>query len=758
MTGTFAVYTSYCFALGIFVVAYWPALPGAIATSLLLVLGGASFLYRFRSLAWLLWGMCFAIYWGHSSLSSQLPDSLTPSDHLVTGVIQGMPVNDGHRQRFNLKILESTSSPELRRIRISWYQPQVELQPGQVWKLLVRLRRPRGNINPGVFDYQAWLMRNDISATGYVRESPQNRLLHTVGSIDSLRYRLREAILSSPLSEQSRGLIIALTLGDRSLISATAWQRLTQFGLVHLLVVSGLHIGLVAAIGYWVGSTLVRAVMVFGVTANSVYGGAMMALLFAMGYSLLAGFSLPTQRALAMISVAIGGVLLNRHLSKSNGFGLALAGVAVIDPLAVLSAGFWLSFGAVAGLLWLVPWAANLSWGWRALRVQWLVFLVLWLPLVFWQLPIAWLSPLVNLLVIPWIGFLVVPVCLMGTVISLLSRDMAFHLWVVAGWQLDQLMTLLGGISIPRWLPLYPLWPTTLISACLLAVLALLLLLPRGLPGRWLIVPLMVALFFFPNNNPDPLSLTVLDVGQGLSVVVRTRMHTLVYDAGPAHGKQFDTGTAVVTPYLRRQGITGVDRLIISHGDNDHAGGASGLNSLIPASDVLVGDTQSDYDMPVRPCRAGESWRWDGVDFEVLHPSQRSQDSDGNNRSCVLLVRYGTEQILLTGDIETSAERQLLASNKDLAGPIRVLLAPHHGSQTSSSQRFVTALSPQHVVFSAGYRHHYGHPAEAVQERYRVAGATLWNTAEQGALQFSWSTTGNIEVTTGRADRRRYWY
>lgn len=750
------MYASYAFAIGIFAVAYWPTLPGVSATLLLLVLGALGFILRFKTPAWLLWGMCFAIYWGHSSLAAQLPESLTPSDHLVTGIVQDIPVDDGHRQRFNLKILESPIVPELQRLRISWYQPPLDLQPGQVWQLKVRLRRPRGNVNPGGFDYQAWLMRENISATGYVRESPDNHLLDRLTTIDSWRYQLRMLIISAPLSEQSQGLIVALTLGDRSLISKADWDSMARFGLVHLLVVSGLHIGLMAAIGYWLGTSLTRVIALLAFRANAVYGGALTALLFALGYSVLAGFSLPTQRALVMIAVAIVAVLLNRHVSRVSGFGLALVGVAIIDPLAVLSAGFWLSFGAVAGLLWLVPVSVNVSRWWQGLQVQWVVFLVLWLPLVFWQLPVAWFSPVVNMLVIPWVGFLVVPVCLLGVAISLLSWNMAVNLWGIAGWQLEQLMTLLGNVSMPAWLPVYPHWPLSLTNALMLLLLAILLILPKGLPCRWLMSPLLVAILYLPNTNPYPLSLTVLDVGQGLSVVVKTRMHTLVYDAGPAHGRQFDTGSAVVAPFLRRQGVKNIDRLIISHADNDHAGGAVGLNQLIPAEDVLAGEQLVNSNLKERPCRAGESWHWDGIDFAVLHP--HNSTGQGNNQSCVLWIGYGTEQVLLTGDIESSVEQKLLDTVRDLKGPVRVLLAPHHGSKTSSSTSFVSALSPVHVVFSAGYRHHYGHPAEAVRDRYQSAGAVLWSTAEQGAIQFNWLSADNLEVTNARTDRPRYWY
>ena len=751
------MYGIYSFALGIYVVAYWPVLPGYVVAAVL-TLGGLLLLpTRARAISGLLLGVSYGICWGNLSLSHQLPDDLTPSDHSVTGEIVGMPLDDGYRVRFNLKLQQAPSILPLKLLRLSWYQQEVKLVPGQLWQLQVRLRRPRGNVNPGGFDYQGWLLSQGISAAGYVRPDGDHRLLGTTVTVDGWRYQLRERIQTSPASITSQALIAALTIGDRSQIDRELWQRLSQFGLVHLLVVSGLHIGFLATIGFVSGAVLARLIGLLGWSVNARYCGALVALVTAMAYSLMAGLSLPTQRAMMMVGVALLAILANRHIGKVTGFGLALAGVAIVDPLATQTAGFWMSFGAVAGLLWLAPVFCRVSIWQQLLSVQWLVFAVLLLPLVLWQLPVAWFSPLVNLFAIPWVGFLIIPLCLLGSALSPFSHSLADVCWWLAGWQLDQLVALLHCMDLPGWLPQFLPFQLSGVSLWLMLAVSFLLMLPRGIPGRFLLIPLLLALLWLPKVRQSPLTVTVLDVGQGLSVVVQTARHNLVYDTGPAYQDSFDTGSAVVAPFLRMQGATLLDKLVVSHADNDHAGGTAGLMAVFPPDDLVVGEILGIPKVDERSCLAGESWHWDGVNFRFLYPFPETR-VEGNNRSCVLLIRYGDDEILLTGDIEKSVERQLLNMDKFFPDAISVLVAPHHGSRTSSSVSFVSALAPQNVVFSAGYRHHFGHPADIVQERYRQQGATLWNTAEQGAIQFRWDQKGDLSVIPMRREQRRYWH
>ncbi len=789
------IFVFFSITVGIFSVGLWPALPKPAWLVLPLIVGFLLFVLEFKRLAWLSWGMFYGSCWGLYTLSYQLPEEQNPSEFLLRGEVIGLPSNEGNRTRFNFQVTSGSSQNlasdidlRLKKLRLNWYYSPVKLEPGQVWQLKVKLRKPRGTVNPGGFDYQAWLIRQGVSATGYVRKG-ENRLLSNQNTFlssfntffDRYRFVIREAILKLPISEAPKSLIIALTIGDRSEVTPELWDSLALSGVVHLMVISGLHVGLVAYFFYLFGAGLARLLISVGLFITARYWGSWCALLASIVYAGLAGFSLPTQRALVMISVAILAVLLDRKISRGLGFTMALCGVAIIDPLAFISAGFWLSFGAVACLLWLIPiFRIEKGWDWcRSLKqysqVQWLVFLVLLIPLILNQLSIAWVSPLVNLLAIPWVSLVIVPLCLIGTVLLPVNSAWAVHIWSFAGWQLDYFIDFINLFSdhnsfsilnsLPRYLPL----PHTASISLVLVFVSFLVLLPKGIPGKFLSLPLiaglLTVLFFGTGNYLPPLKITVLDVGQGLSVVVQTNgitgKHTLVYDTGPAYSSGFNMGDAVVIPYLRYWGKTKLNTLVISHADNDHVGGFTSLIEKFPASEVFLGEkiqaegTLSE-DMPLNFCRSGHAWEWDDVVFEFLHP-RREVEEEGNNRSCVLQITYEDQIILLPGDIESDAERRLQHQMK-FAQPVTLLVAPHHGSKTSSSAGFVNALEPEHVVFSTGYKHHFGHPAKIVVQRYEYKGATLWNTAEQGAIEFSWDERGSLSVTNERRESKGYWH
>lgn len=845
----------YSFTVGVFSVGLWPDLRGAWFVTVLFIFVLLLFYIKRKVLASLLLGMCYASSWGIYTLSHQLPEDLTPSEFLVTGEVVGLPSVDDRRIQFHLRVLESefleagmpsTSGNTglrptiaLKKLRLSWYNQDLDLVPGQIWQLRVKLRRPRGSVNPGGFDYQAWLLRQGISATGYVRgeyrpdaDAP-NRLLSPSDSLSRHRFFLRQAIQGLPLDKDQRALVLALTLGDRSQIASELWDLLSLSGVIHLMVISGLHVGLVAVFFYGFGVVIARCFGVFGLCLTARYYGSLCSLLGAAGYAWIAGMSLPTQRALVMISVLIIAVLLNRKLGRVEGYGWALAIVAVLDPLAFLGAGFWLSFGAVACLLWLLPSSnansvGNPSFFARRVlvlrqfaQIQWLVFLSLFIPLCISQLPVSWMSPLVNLVAIPWVSFGIVPLCLIATLLFPLNSAWAGSLWVLAGDQLGYFLTFLQHIPTlgfaPRFLPL----PSSLPVYLSLVLMFILLLSPRGIPCRYLSALMFVSLILWPENRHQPLRVSVLDVGQGLSVVVQTQgksgRHILVYDTGPGYPSGFNMGDSVVAPYLRSQGITKVNTLVISHGDKDHSGGIAGLmkffvpEQLFYGEDPILGEKAAlnkavdvgptpsmlpvffeqmgsvlkpigESAMTATPseslCQAGYGWQWDQVSFQFLHPplesstEQRTMDGasfsdevnkhrgtllNSNNRSCVLQINLADQTILLPGDIEAMVEHKLL-KNPELQVPITVLVAAHHGSKSSSSARFIKAAEPNHVVFSAGYRHHFGHPARTVVERYTAEGSNIWNTAEQGAVEFHWDERGNMSVTTGRTEARRYWY
>jgi len=486
--------------------------------------------------------------------------------------------------------------------------------------------------------------------------------------------------------------------------------------------------------------------------------GALLGLLGALGYAALAGFSLPTQRALIMLAIALGGVMLGRQVSPARTLSLALFTVVLIDPLAPLSVGFWLSFGAVGMILIMLagrlgaPKAAR-----QLIRVQWGITLGLMPLLLLFFGEASSLSPLVNLLMVPWFAFVLVPVALVG--LPLLAWPAAAALWapwmgMLANWTFD-------GLTWCSQLPLPPVqlthlpfwsWPPLLAGT-------LLLLLPAGLPGRPIGLLMVLPVLFYPSPRPGPGEywFTLLDVGQGLACVVETTDHLLIYDTGPAYASGFNAADAALLPYLAAGGYRHIDRLVVSNNDQDHAGGLATLQASLTVDDLISGES-SEIER-ARPCLGGERWRWDGVDFAILHPLSGDLFAGANDRSCVLQISNGRWTVLLTGDIEAQAEALLLARYGEGLGA-QILVAPHHGSNTSSTAPFVAAVHPRWVLFSTGYRNRYGFPREAVVERWRSRGATILDSAREGALQFHLNAADGPLQTASlgyRGLNARYW-
>ncbi len=752
------------FSCGVLSSALWPVLPEIpLLTALLVTTLPLSVYPRLRPIPCALLGILWASMWGHWSLHHRLPIGLDKTDYLVTGTVRDLPRMDPLRSNFYLDIHRlqplqpGGSTPALHRLRLGWYQSP-QLEPGQVWQLQVRLRAPRGLSNPGGFDYPGWLLSEGVSATGYVRSAAANRLLkdHTGISIERWRFRLQQSIGRLALNDDGKGFIAALTIGDRQLIPAAMWRSLEVTGTLHLMVVSGLHIGMLAGCGWLLGIGAGKLLAAAGATLPATQVAAGLSLMVAVGYSLLAGFSLPTQRAVIMLAVFLVGPLSRRKIAPGAGLLWALALVSILDPLAALSPGLWLSFTAVAGLIAYFKPRPRLTWWCRTLLAQGVVFFSLAGWLLLYQGEINFMAPLINLFAIPWISIAVVPLCLLGGILLPFHDTAAQMCWMLAGHQLEWFAHGLAWVtrvadtlrfSVPggaRWI--------TVVSVVLAGML---LLLPRGLgwqaPG-W---TLLIALFWLTPPVRPALAVTVLDVGQGLAVVVETSQQVLVYDTGPKFSERFDAGSGVVAPFLRHRGVAAIDLLVISHNDTDHAGGAAGLlryyqplQTIAPSGSTGIRTTQT--------CIAGQRWAWGDLQVEILHPGRTPAKND-NNQSCVLLLRYRTVTVLLTGDMEVAVESALLEKGV-WPRDVTLLLAPHHGSKTSSSTSFVRRVRPRHVVFSAGYRHHFGHPHSSVVARYRQAGAELWSTAQSGAVRFTWDTSLVLNVQGQRDVVQRYWH
>lgn len=675
----------------------------------------------------------FAVLWTslHSQLrlTDQLASHLQGQDLQITGVIASVPQREGRRLRFEFK---PDQQIPVSKIRLNWYQiPDVVPAAGERWQLTVRLRQPFGMQNPGAFDYEGWLFREGIAATGYVRPDPANRRLETAArySVNHLRMQIAERLQQLGNSELTP-LLQGLSVGLRDQMTTEQWQILQKTGTSHLLAISGLHIGLAAGIGFFIGRWLWSLSSRRLLSVPAMHAGAVSAVLFALTYALLAGLSIPTQRALIMISVMMLSLLLGRAAFNLQTLALSMIIVTLIDPFSVLSAGFWLSYAAVFIIIFV---ARNHT---PALKKQWLK-IHLWVALglspllmLFFQ-QTSLIAPLANLLAVPLVSLLVVPLLLLTIAMFAISESLAAQLLKLVLWLMDYLWRWLDWLAaspIATWeVPHLPLSIILLLCAASLLVLA-----PRGLPARWLGLTALLPLLFWQAERPadDEFWLTMLDVGQGLSVVIHTANHSLVFDTGPRFGSTFNTGDAAVLPYLDFRGTRKLDLLMISHGDNDHIGGAEAVLRQIPVKRILTGTEESLAN--AERCHAGQHWQWDEVLFEVLHPPKNWQ-AKSNEMSCVLKVSNRHGSVLLTGDIETRAETLLLQTQSDRLNAT-VLQVPHHGSRSSSSEAFIAAVAPEAAWIASAYRNRWQFPHEIVRQRYQDHGVELFNTADSGAL------------------------
>ena len=712
-------------------------------------------------------GFLWAAGLAHWRMQDTLPEAWEGRDIELTGVVATLPQPFDRSMRFDFDV-EQVFTPGARvplRIGLAWWGRAEELpdvHAGERWRLTVRLKRPHGTANPHGFDFEASLLERGVRATGYVRpRSRAERLSAMVHQpaywVEATRERLRDRILAALAEREYAGVIAALVMGDQRAITPTQWQTFTRTGVNHLMSISGLHVTMVSGLAYMLILTLWRRSAALTVRLPAPKAAAAGGLAAAFLYTLLAGFAVPAQRTLYMIAVVAVALWCGAASSASLVLALALFVVLLLDPWAVLSAGFWLSFGAVGAILFvMVNRVAQPHWleGW--LRTQTAVTIAL-LPLLlalFQQ--VSLISPLANAFAIPLVSLVIVPLALVGVVLPFdLVLVLAHAIMAATMWLLEWMSALPQSVweqhAPPAW-------------ALVLGVVgALWMILPRGVPSRWLGAVACLPLFFAlpPQPEPGELRMTVLDVGQGLAAILQTREHALVYDAGPAFGPLLDSGNRIVLPYLRATGVRRLDALIVSHDDTDHSGGAASVLQAVPVRSLLSSLSPMDpllfiADRAVQ-CRTGQSWEWDGVRFEILHPTAASyvERLKSNDRGCVLKVTAPGGSVLLPGDIERSSEERLIAADAALRADI--LIAPHHGSMTSSTSQFVRAVRPDSVVFAAGYRNRFGHPHPDVVERWRAIGAKLYRTDRDGAISVRIPAAGPVKIERYRALYRRYW-
>ena len=705
------------------------------------------------SASWLAFSLAvgYASCFGHWRVSQLLPESLNTSDFVATVEVVSVPApRQGFTSyyQFDANLIALACDDDLPGkkcrlpssysgsglVQLNWYADSPP-QFGDVFTASLRLRQAHGYQSPGAFDYGRWMFASGYSGRGYVRKPEMSVYLDSkpARSFNNVRQGF-VAKIGRHLERYRHGNIMkALLFADRSDIGREQWQVFARTGTSHLMAISGMHIGIVLAWGLLVGR-------VFGALlprANTLVIGAIFGLSFALGYAALAGFSVPTQRALIMAMAALIAFCLRRNISVWQAYITAMLLVLIVDPLAPHRAGFTLSFAAVGVLLFAFQGrrrskqlGSHLVLG--IFRSQWAVLLGLIPLLMMWGYGINPVSFPVNLLAIPLLTLLILPLLFCGLLFIGLAPSVADRSWRIADYLLD---ILLNGLTVAAESFPQVFVPISIFSFVFMSISILVLLLPRGTPAKWLAVVPLICLFLMPAPRPSVGSawVTALDVGQGLSVLVQTATKTLIYDVGPDFSSGFNTADAVVIPALRRFGIDKVDVLVISHADRDHAGAAPALLKGIDVAELRVGESLVAVNKGALVCARPHRWTWDGVDFEFLN-SNGDRSLAGNNSSCVLRISLAGTSLLLTGDIEKSIEGELIASGQTLSAD--VLIAPHHGSKTSSSIEFLRAVSPSSVVFSAGRNNRYGHPAESVTQRYTQLGTRCWSTAYHGSIQF----------------------
>lgn len=734
--------------------------------------------------AGILLGYTWAAMLAHQALAPALPAADEGRDLTVIGVVDSLPYRFEQGLRFNLRV-ERTETPGATvppGIALSWYADRrgdaklpESVNPGERWRLTVRLQRPHGNANPGGFDYEAWLLEQGVRATGYVRGDDANARLDAFvprfGTlVERSRAALRERILHALEGRPYAGVIVALVIGDQRGIGQSDWQVFNRTGVGHLISISGLHITMIAGLAalgassLWRRSFFTGAQLPLRLPAQKV--AALVGAITALLYVLLAGFGVPAQRTLYMLSVVALALWTGRLTSVTHVLCAALGVVLLFDPWAVLWPGFWLSFGAVAVILFgsygrTGPTESGPRASLRmAARTQWSVTLGL-VPLtmlLFGQVSLV--SPLANAVAIPLVSFIVTPLALLG---SLMPEPLCAWLLVPAH---AAVAALAGALAYLSALPV-AVWRAPAPQAWVFALAlggTLWMLMPRGWPHRWAGAAAWLPLLLQTPDHPDPgaFRVTAFDVGQGMALLVETSGHRLLYDTGPGYAPGADAGSRVLLPYLRMRGIAGLDGMVVSHSDTDHTGGALAVLAEQKVGWVASSLVASHPIARAAPrhlhCAAGQRWAWDGVRFEMLHPVASSYADPApkpNARSCTLRITNGHSAILLAGDIEAAQEASLIRSGAD-ALRADVLLAPHHGSGTSSTPAFLQSVHPSVGVFQVGWRNRYKHPKKEVYERYGQLGIERLRTDEMGALTLEFGAA--VQAAGWRNANARYWY
>ena len=732
------------FCAGVVLCAFLPVLPASLP--MLAALAGCALLYWHWRRTWILCLLALCCGLGYAAeraqwrLGQQLDGVLARQSVQLTGVVRDLPKPGEYGVRLRLEV-ESVQTVGVRLpplLELNDYAKQ-DWPAGSRWQLTARLRPPAGVANGVGFDAEAWYWSEGVMATGSVAKGRQ--ALGAAGDvpawIDRLRERVTRRLAAAVADPREAALVTALAVGAQQTLVREDWQRLSVTGLTHVVSVSGLHITLIAALVAWLARRVLRYVpqvrrpLLWSLCAASLAAGA---------YALLAGFSVPTQRTLWMVLTATAALALQRGWLAMQIWLLALTVVLLLDPFAALAPGFWLSFGLVGALILMLAGRREPLPKWQAaVWAQAVVSVASIVPLAlfFGQLPLV--SPLANALGTPLVSVVITP-------LSLLAALLPFEFLArLAGWSAGLFWWWVDVLAtMPAWNVARPTWPVLL--AALLGTLAVIM--PWSLSGRCLGLCLLLPLLWYrpPPLADGELQVEMLDVGQGLSLLFRTRHHALLYDTGAGEAGR------VVLPVLRARDVKALDVLMLSHHDSDHDAGAAGVVDALKVGRILAG--QPSFYPQAQPCLAGQGWQWDGVFFEVLWPTDVAAGAD-NERSCVLRVIAHGRALVVSGDLSQPGEAQLVA-RYGAALSSHVLVAGHHGSRTATGEGWLATVAPQLVLISAGYQNRYRHPHPLVLERLAAAGVGVWRSDGHGALSLQFRRE-EIAVTARRLAVRYYW-
>jgi competence protein ComEC len=722
---------------------------------------------------WLAGGLFWAALQATWRLSDELPFRVEGRDVSLSGIVASLPEASESGWRYVLEV-DRVITPGMhvpQRVLLTLgadAQEPVEgfdppVRSGDRLTFTARFKRPHGTYNPHGFDFEAWMLERSIRATGYVRAGEPFTREPPSGfdpgkAVDRIRADIRTRMLRALPDSPEVAVLVALAIGDQQGISRDQWQTYTRTGVNHLMSISGLHITMLAGLAalaagrtWRMSGRLVRAA-----PARDV--GAWVGLLVAAGYALLAGFAVPAQRTLWMLAAVTVARRLRMTTSSWDVLGLALLVVVAMDPMCVIAPGFWLSFGAVALLIFTGDAARTREAPWiRWSRAQWAMFVGLAPLLIALFQQVSLIGPVANAVAVPVVSLVVAPLSLVAAMTPWPGPPAEAAQWCLAG--------LHAGL---RWLADLPYASYTQHEPPAWALLlggvgVIWLLLPRGIPSRWLGGLALLPIAWARPAGPEPGEawVTMLDVGQGLAVLVRVHSEVLLFDAGPAWSGEADSASRVIGPFLRGEGVRRVDALVVSHDDRDHTGGVATLLSSFPVGRVL---TSLDPAHPlfqgrgtVIPCVAGQSWSRDGVSFAMLHPfeSQAPVPVRDNARSCVLRVSTPGGAVLIAADIERGSEERLVASG--VSPQSEILVVPHHGSRTSSTPAFIDAVAPGVAWFPVGYRNRFRHPHPDIVSRYRDRGVRMFRSDSAGAVT-AYLSPVSVRLESWRRERPRYWH